>query len=123
MAIRGAIDLATTSEPDDANREMLLAMALRRLDQMAETLRGLTIGLDDAFTLGLARLGHPSVVDLHEGTRVEVHSSFNDTWAVGFEIAEVVRGGYRVRRISDGTLLPGHTSTTDLRLAVNRRSE
>jgi hypothetical protein len=33
----------------------------------------------------------------------------------GFEIAEVASAGYRVRRVSDGALLPDHTSEVDLR--------
>ena len=44
------------------------------------------------------------------GTRVEVQSRFQQAWARGFEIAELVRDGdnfrYRVRRRSDGSLLP-----------------
>jgi hypothetical protein len=33
----------------------------------------------------------------------------------GFEIAEIVPEGYHVRRTSDGSLLPGYTSESDLR--------
>ena len=49
------------------------------------------------------------------GDRVEVHTQFNDTWAEGFEIAQLIPEGYRVRRLSDGSLLPGYTSEADLR--------
>jgi hypothetical protein len=35
----------------------------------------------------------------------------------GFEVAEVVEGGYRVRRTSDGSLLPNLTGDEDLRPA------
>jgi len=50
------------------------------------------------------------------GDRVEVHTKFNDSWSQGFEIAEVLREGYRVRRLSDGSLLPGFTSEKDVQL-------
>jgi hypothetical protein len=44
------------------------------------------------------------------GTRVEVRSRFDQAWARGFEVAEQVLGPaeprYRVRRRSDGSVLP-----------------
>ena len=43
---------------------------------------------------------------LHEGSRVEVRSRFDGSWSGGFEISEVVDDGYRVRRLSDGSVLP-----------------
>jgi hypothetical protein len=49
------------------------------------------------------------------GEQVEVHTRFNDSWVPGFEIAEVADSGYRVRRRSDGSLLPNVTSESDLR--------
>jgi hypothetical protein len=51
------------------------------------------------------------------GEPVEVHTKYNDSWVRGFEIAEVLEGGYRVRRTSDGTLLPNLTGEEDLRPA------
>ena len=57
---------------------------------------------------------------LRVGDPVEVHTKYNDAWVAGFEIAEVVDGGYRVRRISDGTLLPNRTTEADLRPASDR---
>ena len=51
------------------------------------------------------------------GDRVEVHTRFDGSWCGGFEIADLARDGYRVRRISDGALLPGYTSAADLRPA------
>jgi hypothetical protein len=54
---------------------------------------------------------------LQVGELVEVHTRFNDSWVAGFEIAEVVEGGYRVRRTSDGSLLPNLTGEADLRPA------
>lgn len=49
------------------------------------------------------------------GDEVDVHTQFSDSWVPGFEIAEVIPEGYRVRRLSDGSLLPGYTSESDLR--------
>jgi hypothetical protein len=44
------------------------------------------------------------------GTRVEVQSRFDRAWARGFEVAEELGEGescqYRVRRRSDGSVLP-----------------
>ncbi len=53
---------------------------------------------------------------MNVGDPVEVHSQFDDSWADGFEIAEEVPEGYRVRRLADGSLLPGFTSEADVRL-------
>ena len=43
---------------------------------------------------------------LETGTRVEVRSRVEAGWARGFEIHEHVDGGYRLRRLSDGEVLP-----------------
>ncbi len=45
------------------------------------------------------------------GTRVEVRSRFEQRWARGFEVVEILLGGdvaprYRIRRRSDGSVLP-----------------
>ncbi len=52
------------------------------------------------------------------GTRVEVRTRFDDSWGRGFEIVDVVGDGapkYRVRRRSDGSVLPALFSDEDLR--------
>ena len=46
---------------------------------------------------------------------VEVRNSFNGAWSPGFEIAETTRHGYRLRRLSDDTVLPGEFSSEDVR--------
>ena len=56
---------------------------------------------------------------LQVGERVEVHTRYNDSWVGGFEIAEVVEGGYHVRRTSDGSLLPNLTGEDDVRPAAD----
>jgi hypothetical protein len=45
-------------------------------------------------------------VALRPGMRVEVATRFTHHWAPGFEIASVDDRGCRVRRVSDGALLP-----------------
>jgi hypothetical protein len=48
-----------------------------------------------------------SLRDLVSGTRVEVRSRFDGSWAAGFELAEPSDGrGWHVRRLSDGSVLP-----------------
>jgi len=49
------------------------------------------------------------------GDFVEVHTQFSDNWVGGFTIAAIVPDGFRVRRRSDASLLPGYTSESDLR--------
>lgn len=60
--------------------------------------------MDDTATAGLP-LGH----------RVEVRSRFDRSWARGFEIAEILPRGYRLRRLSDGVVLPADFSPDDVR--------
>ncbi|HEX2575091.1 MAG TPA: hypothetical protein VHK88_02010 [Aquihabitans sp.] len=49
---------------------------------------------------------------------MEVFSSFDRSWSEGFEIADVREGGYLIRRLSDGFVIPNTTSPTDLREAA-----
>lgn len=43
---------------------------------------------------------------LDERTRVTVRDRYLGAWNAGFEVAQVVHGGYRIRRLSDGSVLP-----------------
>ena len=43
---------------------------------------------------------------LRPGTPVEVRSSFDRRWTRGFRVESVEGGGYRLRRVSDGSVLP-----------------
>jgi hypothetical protein len=52
---------------------------------------------------------------LELGTRVEVRTGFDRSWSNGFEIAEVADIGYRVRRRSDGHVLPVPFPPVDVR--------
>jgi hypothetical protein len=59
------------------------------------------------------------------GTRVEVRTRFDMSWARGFEIAEVDEHGvtrYRLRRRSDGSMLPAWFSDDDVREERRRSS-
>jgi hypothetical protein len=50
------------------------------------------------------------------GDDVEVFSGYERTWSGGFSVAEVLRGNrFRLRRGSDGALLPDPTGADDLR--------
>ena len=53
--------------------------------------------------------------ELPHGTRVDVRSRFVGEWTRGFEIDEPVPGGYRIRRISDGSVLPDVLSEDEIR--------
>jgi len=74
----------------------------------AEEATGVTNGLIDA-----AR--STPETPLAPGTRVDVRNRFVGAWSHGFEIAEQVRDGYRVRRMSDGSVLPDVFPDDDIR--------
>ena len=40
------------------------------------------------------------------GTRVEVRVAYDGRWSKGFEICDGDDDGYRLRRLSDGSVLP-----------------
>jgi hypothetical protein len=48
------------------------------------------------------------------GTTVCVWNRFLDRWSGGFEIAEVLSSGYRLRRLSDGQVLDDPFSFEDV---------
>lgn len=54
---------------------------------------------------------------MNVGDKVEVYSAFAGTWARGFVVAEVGDGQYRLRRTSDGAVLPTLTGPDDVRPA------
>jgi hypothetical protein len=60
---------------------------------------------------------------LTEGEKVEVRSRFNAQWSRGFEVVEVTERGYRVRRISDGEVLPVEFPYDDVRAARKRAND
>ena len=58
---------------------------------------------------------------LEPKTRVEVRDRFDQSWARGFEIAEATETGYRVRRLSDGMVLPVEFSDEEVRREKRRQ--
>ena len=56
------------------------------------------------------------------GTQIDVRNRFQGTWARGFEVAEVTEGGYRIRRLSDGTILDELFSRDDVRRQRKREA-
>jgi hypothetical protein len=53
--------------------------------------------------------------ELSPGSAVEVMTRFEQRWSRGFEVADVVDGGYRVKRVSDGAVLPVVFTAASLR--------
>ena len=56
---------------------------------------------------------------LHTGMRVEVATNFTGDWVSGFEIASIDVLGCRIRRVSDGALLPVEFAYSLVRPAVD----
>ena len=52
---------------------------------------------------------------LSPGTEVEVLTRYRRTWATGFEVASIDNDRYRLRRRSDGTVLPAPFAPSDIR--------
>ncbi|MEL7207602.1 MAG: hypothetical protein AAGK32_05125 [Actinomycetota bacterium] len=55
-------------------------------------------------------------------THVEVRNNFDGAWAKGFEVAEVTELGYRIRRSSDGAVLPAEFTPDQVRKERSRSS-
>ena len=53
--------------------------------------------------------------DLPSGTPVDVFSRFSVAWISGFEVANMLRDGYRLLRLSDRSVLPATFSIDDVR--------
>ena len=45
----------------------------------------------------------------------EVWNQYSESWASGFEVVEETERGYRLRRCSDGSMLPDTISRSDVR--------
>jgi hypothetical protein len=59
---------------------------------------------------------------MEPGTKVEVLSRFERSWSRGFEVAELVAGRYRLRRLSDGSILPTEFEGDEVRRERKRSS-
>jgi hypothetical protein len=53
---------------------------------------------------------------LAAGTAVDVRSRYVGAWSSGFEVAEPLQGGYRIRRLSDDSVLPDIFTNEDVRV-------
>lgn len=52
---------------------------------------------------------------LRAGTKVEVRGGFDGSWSSGFRIEDHSDTGYRLRRRSDGAVLPTEIDPADVR--------
>jgi len=52
---------------------------------------------------------------LAAGTAVDVRSRYVGTWSSGFEVAEPLKDGYRILRLSDRSVLPDIFTNDDVR--------
>lgn len=59
---------------------------------------------------------------LAAGTPIDVRSRYVGSWSRGFEVAEIVGDAYRVRRLSDGSVLPTEFSSDDVRIRRAKKS-
>jgi hypothetical protein len=57
--------------------------------------------------------------DVMTGTQVEVKARFDGTWSKGFQIAEIEDEGYRIRRMTDGSVLPTVFNRNEVRRDVS----
>lgn len=55
------------------------------------------------------------------GGRVEVRSRYDGSWSHGFEVAEVTPEGYRLKRLSDLSVLPIDFRPHDVRRDADER--
>jgi hypothetical protein len=60
-------------------------------------------------------LGTPQQFTLRPGADVEVRCRFDNHWSRGFEVAAVENEVYRLRRRSDGAVLPATFGPGDVR--------
>ena len=56
---------------------------------------------------------------LDVGTVVMVRTRYLGSWVTGFEVAELLHDGYRLRRLSDGTLLAHEVDFESVRPEVD----
>jgi hypothetical protein len=52
---------------------------------------------------------------LAAGTPVEVRSRFVGSWSRGFEVADHKQGRYRIKRLSDQSVLPDEFDASEIR--------
>jgi hypothetical protein len=78
--------------------------------------------LDTAVTDAAADDGPARPTRLRPGTKVEVRNRFDGAWTRGFEVVEVVPDGYRLSRLSDGSVLPVAFAVEEVRRERRRET-
>jgi hypothetical protein len=58
---------------------------------------------------------------LGPGTAVDLRNRYQGTWTRGFEVVEFTGEGYRIRRLSDGSILGDLFSRDDVRRQRSRQ--
>ena len=66
------------------------------------------------------RNGNGGVIASDITGAVEVTNRFDRRWSRGFEVVEIVSAGYRLRRLSDGTVIPAVFVPNEVRADVSR---
>ena len=66
---------------------------------------------------------HELIGTLNIGARVEVATHFTGHWSDGFEVVAMHPFGCRVRRLSDGTVLPVDIDYLDVRQAATTSTQ
>jgi hypothetical protein len=69
----------------------------------------------------MSEVGVATSESLEPGTIVEIRNRFELRWVRGFEVVEAYGEGYRVRRLSDGSVLPVVFSADDVRPEREKR--
>ncbi len=64
---------------------------------------------------------HEGTGGIATGTRVDVRDRFLGSWTHGFEVVERTLEGYKLRRVSDGSVLPTVFALDDVREERKRR--
>jgi len=67
----------------------------------------------------LVDLAGPRAESLTPGDQVEVRNRFDRRWSGGFEVASIQHGGCRIRRDSDGVVLPVMFASAEVRRRRN----
>jgi hypothetical protein len=57
---------------------------------------------------------------LSAGDKVEVRRKFDAQWSKGFEVVEATASGFKIRRLSDGEILPVEFPERDIRKESRR---
>ena len=76
---------------------------------------------DGAVSEGEGALNPNARSPLAPGTQVDVRNRYQGTWVRGFEVAECTDEGYKIRRLSDGSILGELFSRDDVRRQRSRQ--